>query len=256
MEKITSENKIKLNGDIILKNVSFAYNEKKILDDISIEIPRGKKVALVGLSGSGKSTIANLIVRFFDNYSGHILIEKKDIKKIELVDLRNNISLVTQETILFNDSIANNIKYGKLDASEKEIKNVAEISGITEFTESLENKLDTVVGENGIKLSGGQRQRIAIARAILKNGSILIMDEATSSLDNITEKEIHKTIKNLMKDKTTLIIAHRLSTIEDSDVIYVLDNGKIENFGTHRELLTESEIYKKLQFKEQLENDF
>ena len=256
MEKITSENKIKLNGNIVLKNVSFAYSEKNVLNNISIEIPKGKKVALVGLSGSGKSTIANLIVRFFDNYNGQILIENKDIKKIELVDLRNNISMVTQETILFNDSIANNIKYGKLDASEEEIKNVAKISGISEFSENLENQLDTVIGESGVKLSGGQRQRIAIARAILKNGPILIMDEATSSLDNITEKEVLKTIKNLMKDKTTLIIAHRLSTIEDSDIIYVLDKGKIESFGTHQELLNKSEIYKKLQLKEQLENDF
>ena len=256
MEKITSENKIKLNGNIILKNVSFAYSEKNVLNNISLEIPKGKKVALVGLSGSGKSTIANLIVRFFDNYNGQILIENKDIKKIELVDLRNNISMVTQETILFNDSIANNIKYGKLDASEEEIKNVAKTSGISEFSENLENQLDTVIGESGVKLSGGQRQRIAIARAILKNGPILIMDEATSSLDNITEKEVLKTIKNLMKDKTILIIAHRLSTIEDSDIIYVLDKGKIESFGTHQELLNKSEIYKKLQLKEQLENDF
>ena len=256
MEKITSENKIKLNGNIILKNVSFAYSEKNVLNNISLEIPKGKKVALVGLSGSGKSTIANLIVRFFDNYNGQILIENKDIKKIELVDLRNNISMVTQETILFNDSIANNIKYGKLDASEEEIKNVAETSGINEFSENLDNQLDTVIGESGVKLSGGQRQRIAIARAILKNGPILIMDEATSSLDNITEKEVLKTIKNLMKDKTILIIAHRLSTIEDSDIIYVLDKGKIESFGTHQELLNKSEIYKKLQLKEQLENDF
>ena len=256
MEKITSENKIKLNGNIILKNVSFAYSEKNVLENISIEIPKGKKVALVGLSGSGKSTIANLIVRFYDNYNGQILIENKDIKKIELVDLRNNVSMVTQETILFNDSIANNIKYGKLDASEEEIKNVAKTSGISEFSENLENQLDTVIGESGVKLSGGQRQRIAIARAILKNGPILIMDEATSSLDNITEKEVLKTIKNLMVDKTTLIIAHRLSTIEDSDIIYVLDKGKIESFGTHQELLNKSEIYKKLQLKEQLENDF
>ena len=256
MEMITSENKIRLDGNIILKNVSFAYSEKDVLNNISLEIPKGKKVALVGLSGSGKSTIANLIVRFFDNYNGQIFIENKDIKEIELVDLRNNISMVTQETILFNDSIANNIKYGKLDASEEEIKNVAETSGINEFSKNLDNNLDTVIGESGVKLSGGQRQRIAIARAILKNGPILIMDEATSSLDNITEKEVLKTIKNLMKDKTILIIAHRLSTIEDSDIIYVLDKGKIESFGTHQELLNKSEIYKKLQLKEQLENDF
>ena len=200
----------------------------------------------MGLSGSGKSTIANLIVRFYDNYNGQILIENKDIKKIELVDLRNNVSMVTQETILFNDSIANNIKYGKLDASEEEIKNVAKTSGISEFSENLENQLDTVIGESGVKLSGGQRQRIAIARAILKNGPILIMDEATSSLDNITEKEVLKTIKNLMKDKTTLIIAHRLSTIEDCDSILLFDKGELKIQGDINSLKSSSKQFKEM----------
>ena len=163
--------------------------------------------------------------------------------------------MVTQETILFNDTIVNNIKYGKLSSSYQEIEKVCKLAGIMEFSDSLENKLETIIGESGVKLSGGQRQRVAIARAIIKDAPILIMDEATSSLDNITEKEIYITIKELMKNKTVLIIAHRLSTIEDSDIIYVLDKGKIDSFGSHKDLLEKSEIYKKLQLKEKLENE-
>tara|TARA_B100000963_G_C22612991_1_gene665854 strand:- start:587 stop:2335 length:1749 start_codon:yes stop_codon:yes gene_type:complete len=256
MEKVSDKDNIEFNGDIILKNISFGYDEKIVLNNISIKIPKGKRVAIVGLSGSGKSTIANIICRFFDDYNGEIIIDSHNIKNIHLMDLRNNISMVSQETILFNDTITNNIKYGKLEASNQEVEKVAELAGITEFSNSLEKKLETVIGEGGIKLSGGQRQRVAIARAIIKNAPILIMDEATSSLDNITEKEIFKTIKNKMKDKTILIIAHRLSTIEDSDVIYVVDKGKIDSFGTHSGLLKKSEIYKKLQMKEKLENEF
>ncbi len=256
MEKVTQKNDVILNGDIILKNVSFGYDKKNVLKNINLEIPKGKKVALVGLSGSGKSTIANIIGRFFNDYQGNIIIDNQDVKKIHLMDLRNNISLVTQETVLFNDSILNNIKYGKLDASNQEIENVAELAGITEFSDLLDKKLETVIGESGVKLSGGQRQRVAIARAIIKDAPILILDEATSSLDNITEKEIYKTIKNLMKKKTVLIIAHRLSTIEDSDIIYVVDKGKIDSFGSHSDLLNKSDIYKKLQLKEKLENEF
>ncbi len=256
MEMVNENANIKLNGTISLEKVSFGYNEKKVLHNINIIIPKNKKVALVGLSGSGKSTIANLIPRFFDNYAGDILIDSKNIKEIHLKDLRNSISIVTQETILFNDTIANNIRYGKLEASYKEIENVAQLSGITEFSENLENKLETVIGEGGIKLSGGQRQRVAIARAIIKDAPILIMDEATSSLDNVTEKAIYETIKKLMKNKTILIISHRLSTIEDSDIIYVINNGEIDSFGSHKELLDNSEIYKKLQIREKLENEF
>ena len=256
MEKISHRDNLVLNGDIVLQNITFAYDEKDVLKNININIPKGKRVALVGLSGSGKSTIANIINRFFDNYKGEIKIDSKNIKEIELGDLRENISTVTQETILFNDTIANNIKYGKLDATNEEIEHVANLAGITEFSDSLEKKLETVIGESGIKLSGGQRQRVAIARAIIKDAPILIMDEATSSLDNITEKEIYRVIKELMKNKTILIIAHRLSTIEDSDIIYVLDKGKIDNFGSHTDLLSKSEIYKKLHLKEKLEYEF
>ena len=256
MEKVSENKNIKLSGDIVLKNISFKYDEKNVLENININIPKNKKVALVGLSGSGKSTITNIITRFFDNYKGDIMIGSENIKKIHLKDLRDNISVVTQETILFNDTITNNIKYGKLDADDDEIKKVADLAGINEFSDNLEKKLETEIGESGIKLSGGQRQRVAIARALIKDAPILILDEATSSLDNITEKSIYKTINDLMKNKTILIIAHRLSTIEDSDIIYVVDNGKIDNFGSHEQLLKNSEIYKKLQIREKLENEY
>ena len=256
MENISPKKTIDLDGDIVFKDVSFAYNDNTVLDKISLRIPKGKKVALVGLSGSGKSTIANIILRLYDNYSGSILINSKDIKELDLTDVRNSVSIVTQETILFNESIFNNIKYGNLKATDEEISLVAKNAGVSSFSEELDQKLDTVIGENGIKLSGGQRQRIAIARALIKDAPLLIMDEATSSLDNITENKIHETINNLMKNKTKLIIAHRLSTIEDADIIYVLDKGKIESHGSHEELISKSTIYKKLQLREQLENEF
>ena len=256
MENISPKKTIDLDGDIVFKDVSFAYNDNTVLDKISLRIPKGKKVALVGLSGSGKSTIANIILRLYDNYSGSILINSKDIKELDLTDVRNSVSIVTQETILFNESIFNNIKYGNLKATDEEISLVAKNAGVSSFSEELDQKLDTVIGENGVKLSGGQRQRIAIARALIKDAPLLIMDEATSSLDNITENQIHKTINNLMNNKTKLIIAHRLSTIEDADIIYVLDKGKIESQGKHEELISKSTIYKKLQLREQLENEF
>ncbi|GIR47480.1 MAG: ABC transporter ATP-binding protein [Alphaproteobacteria bacterium] len=256
MENISPKKTIDLDGDIVFKDVSFAYNDNTVLDKISLRIPKGKKVALVGLSGSGKSTIANIILRLYDNYSGSILINSKDIKELDLTDVRNSVSIVTQETILFNESIFNNIKYGNLEATDEEISLVAKNAGVSSFSEELDQKLDTVIGENGIKLSGGQRQRIAIARALIKDAPLLIMDEATSSLDNITENKIHETINSLMNNKTKLIIAHRLSTIEDADIIYVLDKGKIESQGKHEELISKSTIYKKLQLREQLENEF
>ncbi len=256
MENISPKKTIDLDGDIVFKDVSFGYNDNTVLDKISLKIPKGKKVALVGLSGSGKSTIANIILRLYDNYSGSILINSKDIKKLDLIDVRNSVSIVTQETILFNESIFNNIKYGNLKATDEEISLVAKNAGVSSFSEELDQKLHTVIGENGIKLSGGQRQRIAIARALIKDAPLLIMDEATSSLDNITENKIHETINSLMNNKTKLIIAHRLSTIEDADIIYVLDKGKIESQGKHEELISKSTIYKKLQLREQLENEF
>ena len=242
-------------GHIEFKDVSFAYNETNVLEKINLVIPAGKKTALVGLSGSGKSTVLSLLLNLFNSYSGTILIDDQDIKKHSLVSLRENIALVTQETMLFNDSISSNIQYGNLSASLKDIDKAASLAGIKEFTDKLTGKLETVVGESGIKVSGGQRQRIAIARAIIKNAHILLLDEATSSLDNITENRIQDSIKTLMENKTALIVAHRLSTIEDADIIYVLDKGKIINSGTHQEMLKNCSLYKQLHLKQKLENE-
>ncbi len=242
-------------GKIEIKNLSFSYEEKNVLENLNINIPAGKKVALVGISGSGKSTIISLLLRFFDNYDGKIVIDGQDISQYSLCSLRQNIGLVTQETMMFNDTIEANIKYGNLNASLEDIVNAANLSGVNEFANSLPKKLQTIVGESGIKLSGGQRQRIAIARAVLKNAPILLLDEATSALDNIIEKKIQKSITHLMKDKTSLIIAHRLSSVEDSDIIYVLDKGRIINFGKHDELLNKCKLYSKLHLQEQLSKD-
>ena len=249
-EKHESSKNIKLKGNIKFNDVNFSYTEQKVLNNINLSIECGQKAAFVGLSGSGKSTLINLLLRFFDNYSGEISIDQKDIKSLSLFDLRENISLITQETLLFNESILDNIRYGNMSSSDKEIENIAEISGVSKFANQLPGKLNTVVGESGIKLSGGQRQRIAIARALIKNAPILIMDEATSSLDNLTEKEIQLALDELMKDKTTIIIAHRLSTIQNADVIFTLEKGSIESKGSHEFLLKNSAVYKKLQLQE------
>ena len=243
-------------GEIQIKDLSFAYDNKNVLEDLNILIPAGKKVAIVGLSGSGKSTIISLLLRFFDNYTGKILIDDQNISHFSLNSLRRNIGLVTQETMLFNDSIEANIKYGNLKASTIQIEKAAEEAGVNEFANSLPLKLKTVVGESGIKLSGGQRQRIAIARVILKNAPILLLDEATSALDNLTEKKIQFSIKKLMENRTSLIIAHRLSTIEDADLIYVLDKGKIIDCGKHEELLTKNKLYSQLQLQEELNQKY
>ena len=253
--KSNKKNIIITKGKIQFKDLSFAYNDKNILKNLNILIPEGKKVAIVGLSGSGKSTIISLILRFFTNYQGNILIDDQNISLCSLNSLRKNIGLVTQETILFNDTIENNIKYGNLDSTSIEINRVAEEAGVLDFANSFPNKLQTIVGESGVKLSGGQRQRIAIARAILKNAPILLLDEATSALDNLTEKKIQFVIKKLMENRTSLIIAHRLSTIKDADLIYVLDKGKIVDFGNHQELLKKSKLYSKLQLQEELNQD-
>ena len=242
-------------GKIEMKGISFSYNENIVLDNISLILPAGQKTALVGLSGSGKSTILSLLLHFFDDYKGEILIDNQNLREYSIKSLRKNMSLVTQETMLFNETISKNIIYGNLDADPEDVKKAVEIAGVKEFTEDLPNKLDTIVGESGIKVSGGQRQRIAIARAIIKNSPILLLDEATSSLDNLTEQKIQFSLKKLMENKTSLIVAHRLSTIEDSDLIYVLDKGKIINSGTHNELIKKCNLYKKLHLKEKLENE-
>ncbi len=249
-EKHEVSKNIKLKGNIKFNDVNFSYTKQKVLNNINLTIESGKKAAFVGLSGSGKSTLINLLLRFYDNYSGTISIDQKNIKSLSLFDLRENISLITQETLLFNESILDNIKYGNMSSNDKKIKEIAEISGVTKFADELPDKLDTIVGESGIKLSGGQRQRIAIARALIKNAPILIMDEATSSLDNLTEKEIQIALDELMKDKTTIIIAHRLSTIQNADIIFTLEKGGIESKGKHEYLIKNSLVYKKLQLQE------
>ena len=191
-----------------------------------------------------------MLLRFYENYTGTINIDQNDIKSLSLFDLRENISLITQETLLFNESIANNIRYGNFSSSDEKIQEIAEISGVSKFANQLPKKLNTIVGESGIKLSGGQRQRIAIARALVKDSPILIMDEATSSLDNLTEKEIQIALDELMKNKTTIIIAHRLSTIQNADVIFTIEKGSIENKGNHEYLIKNSLVYQKLQLQE------
>ena len=251
--KETEKESIKITrGKIQIKNLTFSYDNRNVVENLDLLIPEGKKVAIVGLSGSGKSTIVSLLLRFFTNYKGDILIDDQDISHYSLHSLRNKIGLVTQETMLFNDSIEANIRYGNLHASSTDVENAADDAGVSEFADLLPQKLKTIVGESGVKLSGGQRQRIAIARAILKNAPILLLDEATSSLDNLTEKKIQHSIKKLMKNKTSLIIAHRLSTIEDSDLIYVLDKGKVVDSGTHEALLDKCKLYSQLQLHDDL----
>jgi len=210
--------------------------------------------SLVGHSGAGKTTILNLIPRFYDKISGDILIDGQSIYDISISSLRNNISLVNQDTTLFDDTIKNNIAYAKLDATNDEIFEAAKLSHCNEFIDKLPNKFDTTIGENGTRLSGGEKQRLSIARAMLKKSKIILLDEATSSLDAETESKIQEAIKLLTKDRTTLVIAHRLSTVMNSKTICVVDNGKIVAEGNHQELLEKSEIYKNF-YEKQLRKD-
>lgn len=250
LDKKDRDLKINL-GEIKIENISFSYpNQNKLFENFSLTIPSGKKVAIVGPTGSGKSTLINLILRFFDPQKGRILIDGQDIKNQNIDSVRNNISLVSQDTNLFNDSIKNNIQFGNLSSNFDELKKATINAGAQNFIENLDKKYETIIGENGIKLSGGQKQRIAIARALIKNSPILLLDEATSSLDNITELEVQKAINTLMANKTSLIVAHRLTTIENADLIYVLDNGNIVEKGQHQQLLENKGLYKKLYYQE------
>ena len=234
------------NGNINLKNVSFKYNptEDNVLKDINLDFKGGKMTSLVGHSGSGKSTILNLIPRFYDVQSGEITIDNQSIYNSKISSLRKHISLVSQETTLFDDTIKNNIKYANENASDEEIYEVAKLSYCEEFIEKLPNKYETLIGEDGVRLSGGEKQRISIARAMLKKSSIILLDEATSSLDAETEKKIQDALKILTHNKTSIVIAHRLSTILNSDRIYVIQSGKVMDYGIHDELLIKSDIYK------------
>jgi len=233
-------------AEINFLNVNFKYNEedKKVLSSISLNISGGEMTSLVGHSGAGKSSILNLIPRFYDCDSGDINIDNQSIYDLKIDSLRSNISLVNQDVTLFDDTIKNNIAYAKLDATDDEIFQAAKLSFCDEFINKLPNKFDTFIGENGYRLSGGEKQRLSIARAMLKKSKIILLDEATSSLDAETESKIQEAVNLLIKDRTTLVIAHRLSTIMNSKKIYVVDEGKIIAQGNHQELLQKSETYK------------
>ena len=234
------------NAEVKFKNITFKYNstESEVLKNVNIDILGGKMTSLVGHSGAGKSTILNLIPRFYDCNEGDITIDNQSIYSSKIQSLRKNISLVSQDTTLFDDTIRNNIAYAISDATQEQIEEAAKYSFANEFIEKLPNKYDTLIGENGIRLSGGEKQRLSIARAILKKSQIILLDEATSSLDAETESKIQSAINFLTKNRTTLVIAHRLSTILNSDKIYVIESGKVVGEGKHEELLKNSPVYK------------
>ena len=246
-----NEDKDKLNiseGNIIFDNINFTYKSNlanKVLQNISAEFNGGKMTALVGHSGSGKSTLLNMIPRIYAPTSGNIRLDDQDISKFNLSSLRSQISIVDQNTTLFDDTVLNNIKYARPEASNEEVLEAAKQSMCKEFINNLENGFETMIGENGVKLSGGEKQRLSIARAFLKKSKIILLDEATSSLDSETEEKIQKALSQLILNKTTIVIAHRLSTILNSDNIYVVDNGKIVDSGKHEKLLAQSKVYKK-----------
>ena len=236
----------KLKDKIVFKNISFSYESKIILKDFSLNLKKGQTIALVGASGSGKTTVANLLNRFYDINNGALTIDGIAINKIKKSSLYGLTGMVTQDSILFNDTLRNNISLGNPNASEKEIKEAAKIANAEEFILNLENGYETVIGESGNKLSGGQKQRLSIARAILKNPDVLILDEATSALDTASEKLVQNALEYLMKNRTSLVIAHRLSTIQKADLIVVMNNGEIVETGDHKSLMGVDSTYKKL----------
>ena len=234
------------NHEIIFENVSFSYEETRVLKNINITAKKGEVIALVGMSGGGKSTLVNLIPRFYDVDSGRILVDDIDIKDASIASLRKQIAVVTQDSILFNDSIKNNIAYGNHEASFEEIENAAKAAFAYDYIKKLPKGFDTTIGELGNRLSGGEKQRICIARALLKNAPILLLDEATSALDAEAEQVVQKALENLMKGRTTFVIAHRLSTITYADRIIVLSGGEIVEEGIHSDLLAFKGEYFKL----------
>ncbi|WP_372935642.1 ABC transporter ATP-binding protein [Seonamhaeicola sp.] len=238
--------KTDFNSQIEFKNISFKYNDEYVLKDFSLTIPKGKTVALVGQSGSGKSTLANLITRFYDVNKGSILIDGEDIKNLTMASLRKQLGIVTQDAILFNDSIKNNLKLGKEDATDEEIIDALKVANAWEFVKELPDTIETNIGDSGNKLSGGQKQRLSIARAVLKSPPIMVLDEATSALDTESERLVQVALENMMKNRTSIVIAHRLSTIQNADEIVVLNKGEIVEQGKHNQLITKNGTYKKL----------
>ena len=241
-----SKSKKSFDEGLALKNVWFKYEDEWVLEDFSAEIKKGRTVALVGPSGSGKSTITNLITRFYDIQKGDIQLDGTSIKDIQLNSLRNLIALVTQDSILFNDTIKQNLRVAAPEATDEEMIDALKVANAYRFVKTLPKGLDTIVGDGGNKLSGGQKQRISIARAVLKNAPILVLDEATSSLDTESERLVQEALKRIMENKTSLVIAHRLSTIKNADEIIVLDQGKIIERGDHQELIKRDQLYRKL----------
>tara|TARA_B100000945_G_scaffold292321_1_gene267483 strand:- start:731 stop:2473 length:1743 start_codon:yes stop_codon:yes gene_type:complete len=250
-EKTFPDIKIR-NANIKFENVSFQYKSGKdsAIKNINLDIEGEKITALVGHSGAGKSTIMNLIPRFYEQQAGRVLIDEQNITEVSLDSLRNKISLVSQDIVLFDDTVENNIKYARFDATHDEVKNACQLAAAEEFIEELPEKYKTIIGENGVRLSGGQKQRLSIARAILKNAPIILLDEATSSLDAESEEKVQNAIFNLTKNKTTLVIAHRLSTIKKADSIVVMKNGNIVGSGKHNDLLQKSKDYANLYNKQ------
>lgn len=250
-----SQDKTAFNNSISLRNITFSYDgEHPVLKDFSLDIPKGKTIALVGQSGSGKSTVANLLLRFYDVNEGDILIDNENIKNIRLASLRHIMGLVTQDNIMFNGSVADNIRIGKQDATEEEINQALRIANAYDFVYDLPEGIHTNIGDAGSKLSGGQKQRISIARAVLKNPPVMVLDEATSALDTESERLVQDALEKMMENRTSVVIAHRLSTIQKADLIVVMHKGEIAEQGTHEELLSKNGTYAKLVSLQSFEN--
>ncbi|MFD1064218.1 ABC transporter ATP-binding protein [Winogradskyella litorisediminis] len=245
-DKPNAKTKTDFTSEININNISFKYEDDLVLKNFSLNVPKGKSVALVGQSGSGKSTIANLVTRFYDVNQGEISIDSEDIRKLKKSSLRGLMGLVTQDSILFNDTVKNNILIGNENASDEDVVEALKIANAWEFVKDLPNGIDTNIGDAGGKLSGGQKQRLSIARAVLKNPPIMILDEATSALDTESERLVQVALENMMKNRTSIVIAHRLSTIQTADQIVVMSKGEIAEQGTHTELLAKNGVYKKL----------